>query len=56
MQVCLTMKIETECMINYWNRDYKYAKLWKLKLQVCITMKIETAGKPNCENRNCKDA
>ena len=56
MQVCLTMKIETESMISYENRNCSYAKLQKLKLQVCLTIKIETTSMLNYEKRNCKYA
>ena len=48
------MKIETASMLNFENRDSKYAQQWKQKSQVCSTVKKETAGMHNYENRNWK--
>ena len=50
------MKEEIANMLNYEDRNCKYASLWKRKLQECLIMKIETATMLNNENRNCKYA
>ena len=47
------MKVEIASMLNYENRNCKYASLWKKKLQICLIMKIEIATMLNYENRNC---
>ena len=48
------MKIETAYMLNYENRNCKYAQLRKQKQKVCSTVKTEIAGILNYENRNWK--
>ena len=50
------MKVEIASMLNYEDRNCKYASLWKRKLQVCLIMKIETATMLNYENGICKYA
>ena len=51
--ICLTMKIETATILNYENRNCKYAQLRKQRLQICLRMKIGTASMLKYENRNC---